>query len=553
MKKLLFTTLLLGSLFTRLLAVTDICDISIGPDSKVANYAHNQNVTVTMGYSTDEATGVRIFARPFSGGSLSPGYSGSGSGLYLGSGTASSSFTIMSGNVLVDEIRIEVYASDNSTLLRRMWIPVRFRFGNVGVNNFNFASNPTLSSLLLGENFSCTFHYNISYPGGVRIFVRPFTNGGLSPGYSGSGSGIYSGNGTDGGGAFTINSGKNVLVDAIRVKIVSADQSVDIDEFFIPVKVYFSTVKITEIIPQTGNFPFNNEDRQLSFAYSTTEPAGIRVFPRPWTNGALTPNYAASGSPLYSGMGNGGSTFTITAGNQRVDHVRFNVTNATQSETLLEFWSPVDYTFGNFLIAEIQLCPPAPARLENGEPVKIHYGYYNDEGQNTRIFVRPFTNGSLSPGYAASGSGDYPVGGGVNQDFFTITSGDVKVDQLRFQITNANQTAILAEYFIPVNYVFGNPTSAISELEERSADVSIFPNPSFDQARISVTLKERSPLQVTVTDLTGKVVASLENRLASADVTEFYSINTSVLSAGIYLVIASGDNFKETCKLVVMK
>ena len=553
MKKLLFTTLFLGSLFTRLLAITDICDISVGPDSKVANYAHNQNVTVTMGYATDEATGVRIYARPYSGGSLSPGYSGSGSGLHLGSGTASSSFSIMSGNVLVDEIRIEVYGSDNSTLLRRIWIPVRFRFGNVGVNNFNFASNPTLSSLLLGENFSCTFHYNISYPGGVRIFVRPFTNGALTPGYSGSGSGIYSGSGTDGGGAFTINSGKNVHVDAVRVKIVSADQSVDIDEFFIPVNVYFSTVKITNMIPQAGNFPFNNEDRQMSFAYSTTEPAGVRVFPRPWTNGALTPNYAASGSPIYNGMGNGNGTFTITTGNQRVDHVRFNVTNATQAETLLEFWSPVDYTYGNFLVEEIQLCPAAPARLENGEPVNIQYGYYNDEGQNTRIFVRPFTNGSLSPGYAASGSGEYPVGGGINKSYFTITSGNVKVDQLRFQVTNANQSAVLAEYFIPVSYVFGNPTSPIAELEEKMAEVSIFPNPASDQARLSVTVKERSPLQVAVTDMAGTVVTILEDRLASAEVPELFSIDTGGLPAGIYLVIASGNHFKETHKLVVMK
>ncbi|HAD12736.1 MAG TPA: T9SS C-terminal target domain-containing protein, partial [Saprospirales bacterium] len=102
-----------------------------------------------------------------------------------------------------------------------------------------------------------------------------------------------------------INTGKNVHVDALRVKIVSADQTVDIDEFFIPVNVYYSTVKITDIVPQSGNFPFNNEDRSVSFQYSTTESSGIRIFPRPWTNGALTPNYGASGSGLYTGSGSG--------------------------------------------------------------------------------------------------------------------------------------------------------------------------------------------------------------------------------------------------------
>ncbi len=553
MKKLLFSTLFFAALLNQVFAITDICDISVGPDSKVANYAHNQDVTVTMGYSTDEATGVRIYARPYSGGSLSSGYTASGSGLYTGSGTATSSFTITSGTVIVDEIRIEVYASDNSTLLRRMWVPVRFRFGNVGVNHFKFTSSTELSSFLLGEDFTCSFQYAISYPGGVRVFIRPFTNGALTPGYSASGSGIYTGSGNNGGGSFTINSGKNVHVDAVRVKIVNADQSVDIDEFFIPVNLYFSTVKITNITAQPGNFPFNNDTREISYNYATTEPSGVRIFPRPWTNGNLTPAYSASGSGVYTGSGSASGTFSITSGNQRVDHVRFNVTNHDQTETLLQIWSPVEYTFGNFLVEDIQLCPASPVRLEHDEPVNIHFAYFNDEGQDTRIFVRPFTGGALSPGYGASGSPSYPSGSGEASSSFSISSGNVVVDQLRFQITNASQSAILAEYFIPVRYVFGGQTTAVVEQSSYLSEMTVSPNPVVDEARVSITLKESATVQVYVVDISGRIVADWGTRDAVAEVPTYFSLQANTLPSGTYFVVASGDNFKQTQKLMVLK
>ncbi len=552
MKKLFFTSLLFCAFFSRLFALTDICDVSVGPDSRAASFANGDHVTVTMGFTTDEAAGVRIFARPYTAGNLTPGYGGNPSPLYTGSGTATVWFTVLSGNAVVDEIRIEVFAADNVTLLRRFWIKGRFRFGDAGANSFTHSADPALASLLLGDNITTSFQYNVSYPGGVRIFIRPFTNGALTPGYSASGSGVYTGLGSSSS-TFSINSGKNVHVDALRVKIVDATQSVDVDEFFVPVNWYFSTVAITDIVPQVGNFPYNNDDRQMDFNYSTTEAGGVRIFPRPWTNGALTPNYAASGSPIYNAFGSASSTFTITASDQRVDHVRFNVTNADQTETLLQLWSPVEYTFGNFLVENIQRCPAAPVRLEHGERVNIHWDYYNDEGQDTRVFVRPFTNGSLSPGYGASGSPLYPVGGGNGNDFFTINAGDVLVDQLRFQVTDANQSAILAEYFIPVHYEFGNPTSPVVEQANVLATMSVFPNPVVEQANVSITLKERSKVQVYVLDLAGQLVSRLAERVVTADTPEIFQLNATGLSNGTYFVIAEGEHFRETQKLVLAR
>ncbi|MEZ4891777.1 MAG: hypothetical protein R2778_02035 [Saprospiraceae bacterium] len=91
----------------------------------------------------------------------------------------------------------------------------------------------------------------------------------LPPGYSASGSGVYSGTGNVNAN-FTINSGKNVHVDELRVRITNDNQTVTVDEFFIPVNLYFSTVKITGIVPQVGNFPYSNESRTMTFDYSTT-------------------------------------------------------------------------------------------------------------------------------------------------------------------------------------------------------------------------------------------------------------------------------------------
>ncbi|MCC7464981.1 MAG: T9SS type A sorting domain-containing protein [Saprospiraceae bacterium] len=551
MKSVLLFTLSLLSCFTPVFALTDICDIQVGPDAKTAAFTLGQQVSVSMGYTTDEPGGIRIFARPFTNGNPSPGYSASGSPIYTGSGTATGTFTINNGIVVVDEIRIEVYNADQTQLLRRLWIPVNFHFGSVGVNNFSFSSDPTLTSLLLGEDFTCSFHYNINYPGGVRIFIRPFTNGNLTPGYSASGSGIYTGSGANGGGNIRINSGKNVHVDALRIKIVSADQTQDIDEFFLPVNLYYSTVKITDILPQAGNFPFNNEDRSVSFQYSTTESSGVRIFPRPWTNGALTPNYGASGSGIYTGSGNGSGSFTITTGNQRVDHIRFNVTSADQSETLLQIWQPVEYCFGNMLIENVKLCPPSPARLEHNNRVNIQYSMYNDEGQPVRIFVRPFTQGSPSPAYAASPSPAYAVGGGQADDYFTITSGGVVVDQLRFQVTTDDQSEVLAEYFLPVQYTFGNPTVSVNDPQDLVETTGVYPNPADEVTYLSATLQKEAVARAYVTDLNGRLVSDLGQRTLSALTPELFQIPTASLPSGMYIVVLEGEQFRTCNKLMV--
>ncbi len=105
-------------------------------------------------------------------------------------------------------------------------------------------------------------------------------------------------------------------------------------------------------------------------------------------------------------------------------------------------------------ITNIQLSPSTPSTLAFGERVEITFDYTNDTTEEVLIFVRPFTNGSKTPNYAASGSYHYPVGSGSLSAYFKITSGETTVDQIRFQMLNDDQSQVILEFFIPVEYHF---------------------------------------------------------------------------------------------------
>lgn len=111
-------------------------------------------------------------------------------------------------------------------------------------------------------------------------------------------------------------------------------------------------------------------------------------------------------------------------------------------------------------ITNIILSPPSPASLAFGENVVITFDYEINRGDAVLIFVRPFTGGSPTPNYAAHPSPTYAGNSsGSGSGYFTILSGAVTVDQLRFEIVNYNvkQTPVFLEFFIDVDYQFNSP------------------------------------------------------------------------------------------------
>ena len=112
-------------------------------------------------------------------------------------------------------------------------------------------------------------------------------------------------------------------------------------------------------------------------------------------------------------------------------------------------------------ITNIELSPPSPAALLNNEYVNITFDYSTTEAGGVLIFVSPYTDGSPTPNRATSGSTLYPVGQGNGSGYFRIMSGDVVVDQIQFKMTNADQSVVLLEFFIDVEYHYGNSITNI--------------------------------------------------------------------------------------------
>ncbi len=223
-----------------------------------------------------------------------------------------------------------------------------------------------------------------------------------------------------------------------------------------------------DLTPDTPNILRFSESVNITFDYSTTEPSGVRIFARPFTNGALTPNYAAAGSPIYptSATGTGTSDFTILSGTVVVDQIRFQMWDAAQTTLLFETFIPVYYLFGDptNLVTDIALTPDTPNVLKFDQNVNLTFNYSTRQVGGVRIWARPFTNGALTPNYAAHGSPIYPIGGGSGSGFFTIYSGQVVVDQIRIQMWDVDQTVLLFEAFLPVYYRFRSPTNIVTDI-----------------------------------------------------------------------------------------
>ena len=105
-------------------------------------------------------------------------------------------------------------------------------------------------------------------------------------------------------------------------------------------------------------------------------------------------------------------------------------------------------------IGKIEMFPTSPAELLDGERVNIRFTYVTEEQGGVRIFVLPYTKGQPTHNYAVSGSPLYPVGKGEGTAYFTILSSDIVVDQVKFWMTNADQSKVLLEFFVDVHYLF---------------------------------------------------------------------------------------------------
>jgi hypothetical protein len=104
------------------------------------------------------------------------------------------------------------------------------------------------------------------------------------------------------------------------------------------------SISITEISPDSEASLAFGRQVTISFEYEMNNSEGVRIFVRPFTSGSLTPNYSASGSPVYRGRGRGSANFTIQSKDATVDQIRVRAVN-TQNDLLFEFFLPVKLNF----------------------------------------------------------------------------------------------------------------------------------------------------------------------------------------------------------------
>ena len=317
--------------------------------------------------------------------------------------------------------------------------------------------------LRTNEDVNLSFQYVTNESTGVRIFARPFTNGAPTPNYGAHGSSIYPTGSGQGSGWFTINSGE-VVVDQIRIRMVTADQTEVLFEAFLPVYYLFTdaahAVTHISLSPDTPDVLGFSDNVDLSFNYITRQQGGVRIWARPFTNGALTPNYGAHGSPIYpTGAGNGSGYFNISSGNVVVDQIRIQMWDPDETVLLFEAFLPVYYRYmdSTNIVDHIEFGPRSPDTpniFAYGENFPLNFNYTTNRKEGVRIWARPFSGTNLSPNYAAHGSAIYPAGSGNGSGYFSLTEGPMVVDRVRIQMWDPDSTVLLYEAFLPVHLLW---------------------------------------------------------------------------------------------------
>lgn len=235
----------------------------------------------------------------------------------------------------------------------------------------------------------------------------------------------------------------------------------------------FAVNEITNIVmtPPSPDIMDLNVNVEITCDYQTDVANGVQIFFRPYTDGFRTLNSAGNDSAIHP-VGSGVATgwFTIGSGSVTVDSVRVQMWDPNLATLVLEFFIPVTYYYGPTPVTNIVMDPVSPAILAFGGTVSITFDYETIETSGVLIWARPFTMGSLSPNFAASGSPTYPVGMGSGSASFRIevppsplpaSSGalsPVIVDQIRFQM-RSGQGVLVAEFFIPVSFTYDQSTA----------------------------------------------------------------------------------------------
>jgi hypothetical protein len=491
------------------------------------------NVNITVDYKIDVPEGRRIYVRPYTNGSLSPNYGASGSIVYpQGTGTAEASFTITSGTVMVDELRVYMRDPDQTETPLAMFVPVILRFGPHGVYNIQ-ADRAQYSRLRHGMDLNITFDYGTSDPG-CLIFARPMNGNNLAPGYAASGSPNLP---PSGSGSQYFGFDGDADMTHIRFQIFALDNQTLLDEFFVPWDCHWREWGVYDIAFNHGNVTslHNSQNLVSSFTMDHVDPNGLRVWTWSIQDGNYCPGSVYQGSVLEASGPHPVTRYTrVSDGTEQVDAVRFLV--GTTDQIYMEFDVPVLIDYGPHALQNFDFSPASPAIMSFGEQLQMTFDYVTDESAGVRIFGRAAYQYEPLMGMTSAGSPLYPAPSGSG-DFWMTYNADREADMIRFRMVSSDQSLLFLEWFQPGYFLWG-ASGTITDAVDTPQVASLghcYPNPFNPTTTIPVSLARGSYVKLAVYDVRGRLVHTLQDgKLPAGD--HLFTLRGDGLASGAYVV-----------------
>ena len=308
-----------------------------------------------------DAPGCKIYARPFTNGSLTPGYSAGGSADLPPSGTYSQHFSF-DADADITDIRFNVYALDNTTLLDQFFVPFDCHWREWGVYDISL-NHSGVTSLHNSQELVGSFTFDHQEAGDFYVWIWSIQDGDYCPGS------VYQGSISEPVGPHPVTRYTRVAngtetVDAVRVLVGTVSDIYM--EFDIPVLIDYGphALQNFDFSPASPAIMTQGEHLDMTFDYLTDEAAGVRIYCRAAYFHEGLFGMSSAGSPLYpapSGMGDFWMTYNS---NQIADSIRFQMVSEDQSTMYLEWFQPGYFIWGaSGSVSEVRDTPAAVATL----------------------------------------------------------------------------------------------------------------------------------------------------------------------------------------------
>jgi hypothetical protein len=190
--------------------------------------------------------------------------------------------------------------------------------------------------------------------------------------------------------------------------------------------------------------------------------------------------------------------------------------------------------------------------------VEFYYAYAQRSSANTDSLILILSNNfGMTETRIFAGRGDLMATGEPSTSEFIPTAGQWKKvsinisaykgtnTRFRFEFVNRRGNNVYVDHFTITNGATG-----VGEMAKKAVSFEAFPNPMVDQTTLLFKLKESAPVEISIKDITGKVLKVITDEiLPSGD--HRIVLSKSTLTAGMYFIDFKSPQATFTQKLLV--